>query len=164
LRRPIQRNDFLLGFRAGQGRAFEGAMSLGANLEYIYTPEFGFGAQFFRATYGTEISVGPMQAKFTHTSFTVVGLGNFHPGFIRVRSFDPFLSVGLAHSFVSSKGEMKSDVPMPAGAVPEVKVGGNSTFLVASLNGRYFFDRNLSAVGSLGLGLSTLTVGLDYLF
>ncbi len=49
-------------------------------------------------------------------------------------------------------------------AFPELTAKGDSTFLVASLGARYFFDRNLSAIGSLNLGISTLHVGMDYRF
>ncbi len=162
---PLRAKGVLLGARFGQGGAFEGSLALGANFEYMYNEEFGFGAQGYHAAYSTEIAAGPLKAEMSTKAITIVGLGNYHPAFIKAKNFDPYISVGLAHSFVKTTGTIQGDPEMQArGPMPGLEVKGDRSFMVGSLNARYFLDKNLSAVGSLSLGLSTLTLGMDYLF
>lgn len=153
----------LLGLRFGQGDAFDGKLSSGLSFEYLYSNNFGFNAQAYYASYGTELTAGPAKLQVKNRAITVAALGNYHPSFIHVPMLDPFLSVGLAHSFVKTTASAAS-AEQPELALPPITASGDSTFLVGSLNARYFLDRNLSVLGSLGLGLSTLTLGIDYLF
>ena len=159
--RILQPGHSILGARAGQGGAFAGQLSAGINYEYLYSADFGLGAQLYHAAYSTKVSVGPINAEFSHRAITAVLLGSYHPLFIKVKSLDPYVSAGVAHTFMSSKGEL---VDGSSGALPTINVENDSTFLVASLNLRYFLDQHLSVVGTLNLGLSAVGLGVDYLF
>jgi hypothetical protein len=139
----------------------------------MYNSEFGFGGQLVRASYSRTITMDPIEAKVEGKAIVIAATGNWHPNFIRVPAFDPFVSVGIAHSFVKSSASITkapaqpdfSGIPgMPKPEMPKVEVDGDSTYLIGSLNGRYFVDKNLSVIGSLGFGLSTFTIGMDYLF
>lgn len=163
---PIGREPsrVMAGARFGQFGANEGALSVGANLEYMYSREFGFGFQAHRASYSTEIALGDMKAEFTNTAFTLALMGNYHFVIKKAPAFDPYLTVGVAHSFISAKANFTGPMAELANNLPAVKAKTGKTFLVGAINGRYFIDPNLSVVGSLALGLSTLSVGMDYLF
>lgn len=162
--RGVKPASLLGGARFGQFGANEGALSLGANLEYFYLKEFSFALQGHRAAYSTEVSAGDMKMEFSTQAITIALLGSYHFVMPKAPAFDPYLSVGIAHSFISTKAILMGVPSEFAGSIPAPKVKGSPTFLVASANGRYFLDTNLSVVGSLALGLSTVTVGMDYLF
>ena len=162
--RGVKPASFLGGARFGQFGANEGALSLGANFEYFYLREFSFALQGHRAAYSTEVSVGDIKMEFSTQAITLALLGSYHFVIPKAPAFDPYLSVGVAHSFVSAKAKLTGVPQEFASSIPAPKVEGSPTFLVASANARYFLDPNLSVVGSLALGLSTVTVGMDYLF
>jgi hypothetical protein len=162
--RGVKPASFLSGARFGQFGANEDALSLGANVEYFYLRNFSFALQGHRAAYSTEVSVGDVKIDFSTQAITLALLGSYHFVIPKAPAFDPYLSVGIAHSFVSSKAKLTGIPQEFAESIPAPKVEGSPTFLVASANGRYFLDPNLSVVGSLALGLSTVTVGMDYLF
>ncbi len=160
---PLRDGKSLIGGRLGVGGAFDGALAVGINYEYLYTKEFGFGGQFFYSSYGADMTAGPIQASVSSKAYTFAALGHYHPSFIHVQNFDPYASLGIAHSFVKSEATV-SGADVSVASLPGISVDSDSTFIVASLSGRYFFDDSLSVVGTLGLGLSTFILGMDYLF
>lgn len=152
----VRQRDSLLGLRLGQGDAFEGELSMGMNYEYFYNDIFGFSGGVYHASYEAKLAVGPLEADVKTRALTFALQGNLHPTFVKVANLDPFVALGLAHTLVSAK----TSVP----GLVEAEAKTSRTFLVGSVNARYFLDPKLSVVGSLGFGLSTFTFGLDYRF
>lgn len=164
--RPIHKDSFLLGLRAGQGESYDGNIGAGVNAEYLYSNQFGFGMQTYYSGYKVSATLGPITSTTKVTAITVAGLGNFHPPIAKMpKALDPYLTLGLGHTFVSTKVSTNYPAGYPQGLeVPVATAEGSTTFLVASASLRYFFDEHLSGVGTLGLGLNTISFGMDYLF
>lgn len=155
----------LLGARLGAVGAYEGSVSFGLQYENLFSRQFGISGQAFYASYGSEVSYGPVSAKWAATAITVGASATYHPDFVHVPKLDLFAALGLAHSFVSAEAKVESTFgDFGAANMPAITADAGGTFLTGSLNGRYFFDPQYSAYLGLGFGLSTLMVGVDYLF
>lgn len=160
LRAPqvLEENDALFGVRATQGSSFEGAATLGASYEYMVHPNFGLNGQFHHAAYSTKYNVGFASGEWKYTAWTLVAAGTLHGDLFRVKNLDTYATVGLGHSIFNSSWKSNFNLSNPGNAET------NKTFLVATLNARYFVDSRWGFSGSLGTGLGVLGIGLDYLF
>lgn len=161
LREPqvLEVGDSTIGIRAGQGSVFNGSPVLGGNYEYMFRKNWGLGAHFGYSTYDSSVVSGPVTEKWEYTVMTFVLQGSLHADLFQVENLDTYATLGLGRTFVSSK--FTSNIR----GLPAIgSADGDTTFLVAYLNARYFFDPQFAATASVGLGLGTLGLGLDYLF
>jgi hypothetical protein len=154
----LEVGDSLIGFRVGQGSAFDGASVIGGNYEYMFRQNFGIGGQLHYSNYNSAYGFGPYHGEWTYSAWTVLGYGSFHPDIFKVSNLDTFVTGGIAHTFISARWSSNMSFPEPNNA------DSGSTYLVAYLNARYFFDPQWSVIASIGTGLGTLGLGMDYLF
>lgn len=154
----IEPSDTAIGVRAGQGYNYEGRSVIGVNLERIIRQNFGLGGQVNYARYQTDYAVGPQSGEWKYEAWTFVLYGAFHADVLRVKNLDTFVTTGIAHNVLNSDWQSNTGMANPGHAK------GNSTGLMAYLNARYFVDSSLGFTASIGSGVGTLAIGIDYLF
>jgi hypothetical protein len=154
----LEAGDSLVGLRSLDSAGFGGNVALGLSYEKMVRPNFGFSLQVFNSSYSTKYSVGPLAGRWDYSVWTFDLLGNFHADLLGVRNLDTFVSGGVGRSILTSKWTSSSDLPAPANTET------SRTFLMASLNARYFIDSKWSFLISAGTGAGTFGFGADYLF
>lgn len=157
----VRPGNSLLGVRGAMGGAFDGSAILGANYEYILQPNIGIGAQVHHSGYSSKFGNAIYNGEWNYDIWVLNAYGAFHVDLFKVKELDTYATAGLGRTFVSSSVK-SSSADMPTNEFAATASSG--FFLTANINGRYFFTKNLSGVATLGLGLGTLGLGMDYLF
>jgi hypothetical protein len=156
----LEERDFLLGLRFNRGDSFNGTALFGINAEYMLGPNIGINGQIQHGSYTSAFSVGPFSGQWNYKIWTVTALGAFHADLFKLPNFDPYVTVGLGHSFYSV--EWSSDVNGLAS--PNVGAESGSFFVAAYLNFRYFINSAWGVSASIGTGMGLLGLGVDYVF
>ena len=161
LREPevLEKGDTTVGLRLSQGGVYSGEAMLGANFEHMVTPNIGVGGAFAYGSYNNKFGNGLYNGEWDYTVYSLAVLGNFHADIFKVKNLDTFVTFGLGHALLSSKWRTNDSRQAPL-----VAADSSTSFFLAYVNARYFLNSKWGLTGSLGTGLGTLAVGVDYLF
>lgn len=154
----LEQGDNLIGVRVNQGGIFADNSVVGLSYERMVRPNLGLGLQARYTSYSNRWSSTFFSGRYDYTATTIAATGNLHADVFKVRNLDTFATAGLGHTFLTSRWSSSDQIVDPGTG------DASTTFLLAYINARYFVDSSWSFTASLGTGLGTLGLGMDYLF
>jgi hypothetical protein len=154
----LREHDSLLGASIGFGSGFDGSALWGLNFEHIVSQNIGVGAQYHYASYDSTYWAGNQWGGWEYRASTISGFGSLHGDLIKVRNLDTYVSLGISHTFLTSRWKAG---PQPTGYYG--RADADFTSVLFQLGFRYFVNSNIAVGASVGTGISGLSIGFDYL-
>jgi hypothetical protein len=159
----LSNGDFVVGGKL----AFVGVY--GSNVGFILGGEYGFKEGFlsipnFPTSLGLGGSIGYSSytqsfvtlGEYSYTNFLILVTGYYHVHLLKNVPIDTYamLNIGVNIASDSYEGNV-------AGAPKASSPHGGLTF-GSGIGARYYFTKNLAAVGELGFGMGVIRLGLDF--
>jgi hypothetical protein len=154
----LEKDDALLGLHVSTGSAFGGNAIFNLQGEWMITPNFGAQLVLSHDTYSTSFGAQTITGTWRYSVWALTALASFHADFLKVPNFDPYITLGLGRSFVSSSWDTNM------GTIQPVTSDSGGFFVAAYLHARYFLSSAWAVDAQIGTGYGTFGFGVDYVF
>ncbi len=154
----VEKGDNMIGARMGQGDVFDSKPMVGVNYERMLTQNFGVGGMFNYASYTHTFNVGGYRGTWEYDAYAFAAYGSLHADVFKVKNLDTYVTAGVGRTVIRSHWTSNNGLGRYG------DVDGDSNYLLAYVNARYFINSAWAFTASVGAPIGTLALGMDYLF